>query len=61
MTKKINIQQIQCGITRTNTNTHKIISDNIRLSPVYSGSIQGSGPRYSPSIEDKVSRFFEKV
>ena len=60
MTKKINIQQIQCGITRTNTNTHKIISDNIRLSPVYSGSIQGSGPRYCPSIEDKVSRFFEK-
>ncbi len=60
MTKKINIQQIQCGITRTNPNTHKIISDNIRLSPVYSGSIQGSGPRYCPSIEDKVSRFFEK-
>ena len=60
MTKKINVQQIQCGITRTNTNTHKIISDNIRLSPVYSGSIQGSGPRYCPSIEDKVSRFFEK-
>ena len=60
MTKKINIQQIQCGITRTNINTHKIISENIRLSPVYSGSIQGSGPRYCPSIEDKVSRFFEK-
>ena len=60
MTKKILVQQIQCGITRTNFNTHKIISDNIKLSPVYSGSIQGSGPRYCPSIEDKVSRFFEK-
>ena len=60
MTKKIYIEQIQCGITRTNTNTHKIISNNINLSPVYSGSIQGSGPRYCPSIEDKVSRFFEK-
>jgi len=60
MTKKILVQQIQCGITRTNINTHKIISDNINMSPVYSGSIQGSGPRYCPSIEDKVSRFFEK-
>ena len=60
MTKKIFIQQIQCGITRTNANTHKIISNNICLSPVYSGSIQGSGPRYCPSIEDKVTRFYEK-
>ncbi len=60
MTKKISVQQIQCGITRTNINTHKIISNNINLSPVYSGSIQGSGPRYCPSIEDKVTRFFEK-
>ena len=60
MTKKIKIKQIECGITRTNENTHKIISDNITSSPVYSGSIQGSGPRYCPSIEDKVNRFFEK-
>ncbi len=60
MTQKIYTQQIQCGITRTNTNTHKIISDNISLSPVYSGSIQGFGPRYCPSIEDKVNRFYEK-
>ena len=60
MTKKISVQQIQCGITRTNIKTHKIISDNLNLSPVYSGSIQGSGPRYCPSIEDKVNRFFEK-
>ena len=60
MTKKILVQQLECGITRTNIKTHKIISDNINSSPVYSGSIQGSGPRYCPSIEDKVNRFFEK-
>ncbi len=60
MTKKIFVKQIECGITRTNVNTHKIIFDNLNLSPVYSGSIQGSGPRYCPSIEDKISRFSEK-
>ncbi len=60
MTKKIKIKQIECGITRTNEDTHKIISDNITSSPVYSGSIQGSGPRYCPSIEDKVNRFIDK-
>ena len=58
--KKIDIRQIKCGITRTNSDTHKIISDNIKSSPVYSGLIQGTGPRYCPSIEDKVNRFFEK-
>jgi tRNA uridine 5-carboxymethylaminomethyl modification enzyme len=60
MNSKINIKQIECGITRTNLHTHKIISDNIKLSPVYSGSIEGSGPRYCPSIEDKVNRFNDK-
>ena len=60
MNSKINIKQIECGITRTNLHTHKIISDNISLSPVYSGSIEGSGPRYCPSIEDKVNRFNDK-
>ncbi len=60
LTKNIKIKQIKCGITRTNGYTHKIISDNLNSSPVYSGSIQGSGPRYCPSIEDKVKRFFEK-
>ena len=60
MTEKIYVKQIECGLTRTNSNTHKIISENISLSPVYSGSIQGSGPRYCPSIEDKVNRFFDK-
>ena len=60
MNNKINVQQIECGITRTNDYTHKIISNNLIHSPVYSGSIQGSGPRYCPSIEDKVNRFYEK-
>ena len=57
MNSKIKVEQIECGITRTNVNTHKIISENIALSPVFSGSILGSGPRYCPSIEDKVNRF----
>ena len=60
MTKKIQVQQIKCGITRTNIETHKIIADNLSSSPVYSGSIKGYGPRYCPSIEDKVNRFFER-
>jgi len=60
MTNKIAIKQIECGITRTNTKTHKVIADNLKLSAVYSGSIKGTGPRYCPSIEDKVKRFFEK-
>ncbi len=60
MNNKINVKQIECGITRTNDATHNIISKNINLSPVFSGSIQGSGPRYCPSIEDKVHRFNEK-
>ena len=60
MNNKINVQQIECGITRTNESTHDVISKNINLSPVFSGSIQGSGPRYCPSIEDKVHRFNEK-
>ena len=60
MNSKINVQQIDCGITRTNEATHNIILNNINLSPVFSGSIQGSGPRYCPSIEDKVHRFNDK-
>ena len=60
MNNKINVQQIECGITRTNDATHDIISKNINLSPVFSGSIKGLGPRYCPSIEDKVHRFNEK-
>ena len=60
MTNKITVKQIKCGITRTTKDTHQIIYDNINLSPVYSGSIEGSGPRYCPSIEDKVNRFQDK-
>merc|ERR1711965_1130282 len=60
MNDEIKVKQIKCGITRTNNNTHNIISKNIKLSPVYSGLIKGSGPRYCPSIEDKVYRFNEK-
>ena len=60
MNDKINVPQIECGITRTNLNTHNIILKNLNLSPVYSGSIEGTGPTYCPSIEDKVNRFNEK-
>ena len=60
MTNIINVKQIDCGITRTTKETHQIISDNLNLSPVFSGSIEGSGPRYCPSIEDKVNRFKNK-
>ena len=56
----INIPQISCYITNTNTKTHKIISQNINLSPMYSGKIKSMGARYCPSIEDKVSKFSDK-
>ncbi len=61
LTNKICVPQIKCGITRTNEITHKIIEKNLDASPVFSGSIKGSGPRYCPSIEDKVNRFKEKM
>lgn len=50
-----------CYITHTNENTHKIIRDNLHLSAMYSGNIQGIGPRYCPSIEDKIARFADKT
>ena len=53
-------RQIPCYITRTNQKTHKIIEENIHLSAMFSGNITGIGPRYCPSIEDKVSRFRDK-
>lgn len=52
--------QVSCWLTYTNEETHKIIKDNIDRSPLYSGDIQGTGPRYCPSIEDKVVRFVDK-
>ena len=52
--------QLPCYLTYTNENTHKIIRDNLSRSPLYSGRIHGTGPRYCPSIEDKVVRFADK-
>ena len=54
------IKQISCYITRTNPHTHKEISDNIKKSAMYSGNIVGIGPRYCPSIEDKIYKFPQK-
>lgn len=60
MTKIIRQSQISCHLTYTNPATHQIIKDNLHLSALYSGKITGIGPRYCPSIEDKISRFAEK-
>ncbi len=60
LTKRVSAQQISCGITRTTADTHGIISENIHLSATYSGAIEGTGPRYCPSIEDKIFRFGER-
>jgi tRNA uridine 5-carboxymethylaminomethyl modification enzyme len=60
LTDKIRVPQISCGITRTTAQTHKIIAESIHLSAVYSGQILGTGPRYCPSIEDKIQRFADK-
>lgn len=53
-------EQVSCWLTYTNEETHKIIRDNLDRSPLYAGQIQGTGPRYCPSIEDKVVRFADK-
>ncbi len=60
LTEKITVPQIDCYSTYTNSETHQIILDNIHESPMYSGQISSSGPRYCPSIEDKVKRFSDK-
>ncbi|GAK71489.1 tRNA uridine 5-carboxymethylaminomethyl modification enzyme MnmG [Agrobacterium rubi TR3 = NBRC 13261] len=60
MTDAITNPQIECGVTRTTPAGHKIIQDNIHLSAMYSGQIEGVGPRYCPSIEDKIVRFGER-
>jgi tRNA uridine 5-carboxymethylaminomethyl modification enzyme len=54
------VKQVQCHLTYTNKSTHQIIQDNLKYSAMYSGNIRGIGPRYCPSIEDKVVRFAEK-
>jgi tRNA uridine 5-carboxymethylaminomethyl modification enzyme len=61
LTDRIEVPQVSCGITFTNPEAHEIISDNIAQSAVYSGAIAGRGPRYCPSIEDKIHRFAEKT
>ena len=57
LTKQINQKQIDCAITRTTEKTHDLINKSLKLSPVYSGSIESAGPRYCPSIEDKIFKF----
>ena len=58
--KTFNPTQYPCYVTYTNLDTHEIISQNFHRAPIYTGQIQGSGPRYCPSIEDKVKRFSER-
>ncbi len=60
LTDEITVPQVKCGITWTTPETHAIIAENIEQSAVYSGAIAGRGPRYCPSIEDKVHRFADK-
>lgn len=60
MTGRITTPQIQCGITRTTSATHEVIRANVHRSPMYSGQIKSSGPRYCPSIEDKIVRFGDR-
>ncbi|MFG6330740.1 MAG: tRNA uridine-5-carboxymethylaminomethyl(34) synthesis enzyme MnmG [Lachnospiraceae bacterium] len=58
--KSVQIDQVSCWLTYTNEKTHEIIRSNLDRSPLYSGVIEGTGPRYCPSIEDKVVRFADK-
>ncbi len=60
LTDRIVTPQIQCGITRTNAATHAVIRANVHRSPMYSGQIKSRGPRYCPSIEDKIVRFGDR-
>ncbi|KEC55246.1 tRNA uridine-5-carboxymethylaminomethyl(34) synthesis enzyme MnmG [Bartonella rochalimae] len=60
LTEKIEQPQIECAITRTNEKTHQIIRENIHKSALYSGAIEGLGPRYCPSIEDKIIKFGDR-
>jgi tRNA uridine 5-carboxymethylaminomethyl modification enzyme len=60
LTDAITTPQIHCGITRTNATTHQVIRDNVHRSPMYSGQIASRGPRYCPSVEDKIMRFGDR-
>ena len=61
LTKQITTPQVSCHITQTTAETHRIIAENLHRSPMYSGQISGVGPRYCPSIEDKINRFQDKT
>ena len=61
LTDRIDVPQIACGVTHTTEATHRIIADNLGDSAVYGGHLSGRGPRYCPSIEDKVVRFVDKT
>ncbi len=61
LTDRIDVPQIACGVTATNEETHRIIAENLGESAVYGGHLTGRGPRYCPSIEDKVVRFADKT
>lgn len=61
ITNKIDRQQVACHITYTNEKTHTILRDSMARSPLYSGKIEGVGPRYCPSIEDKIAKFPDKT
>ena len=60
LNKNIDRKQVDCYLTYTNSETHNIIKNNIDKSPIYNGTISGIGPRYCPSIEDKIMRFGDK-
>src|SRR5690606_8947465 len=60
MTDRIMTPQIECGITRTTPETHALVRANLGRSAMYSGSIEGIGPRYCPSIEDKIVKFGDR-
>ena len=61
LTTKLSATQVSCGITHTNEKTHQIIKENLERSAMYGGHIDGVGPRYCPSIEDKIVRFADKT
>jgi tRNA uridine 5-carboxymethylaminomethyl modification enzyme len=61
LTDKVMVKQIPCYITKTTEKTHQIVRDNLEKSAMYSGAIEGIGPRYCPSIEDKIVKFAQKL
>ncbi len=60
-TERLELEQVPCHLTHTNERTHAVIRENLHHSPLYSGEIKGAGPRYCPSIEDKVVKFPERA